>query len=507
MAVFDWLILIIYLAIIIIMAGWFARRQNSTEDFYLGGRSIPWWAVGFSFFGSSISTGTFLSFPGQGYGGNWIPHLAQLIFPFTTLLVAIWVVPYYRQNVKMSAYEFLEKRFGYATRCYASTIYVLFHLFRNGMILFLMGKALNAMTGWDPRAIVIISGVLAIFYTMFGGLEAVIWTDILQSITLFGGGLLCLYFLTIGSDGGFFHLFEVAHAADKFTLFNWSLNLSNPTVYVVILFGIFTHATFYTTSQDTAQRYLATPSTREAQKSLLWGGFTILITWTLFLLIGSLLYAYFQIHPDQLPPEIAAKETQVFPFYVMNVLPIGVSGLILAGMCAAAMSSLDTSINSMSMITVRDFYLHFYPQATDRQQLYLGQGTCLFWGTLGIAVGLLLLTGIEQAFSFGMTITSLLGGGIFGLFMLGMFVPRAHSRGIICGIASGILVSIWGGLDQILGVFNVSTNFINTVRFPWHPWIVLGLGNIISFSVGWSASLIISDPREKRIQSENALNK
>ena len=369
------------------MGGWFARRQNSTEAFFLGGRSVPWWAVGFSFFGSSISTGTFLAFPGQGYGGDWIPHLSHLIFPVIAVLAACWVIPYYRQRVRMSAYEFLEQRFGYGTRCYASLIYVLYHLFRNGMILFLMAKALNAMTGWDPVAILVVCGILALLYTMLGGLEAVIWTDVLQSVTLFGGGLFCLWFLTFGSDEGALHLFQVAGDAGKFKLVDWSLDLSHPTIVVIILYGLVHHGTYYTTSQDVAQRYLAASSTRSSQKALLCGGLSIVTTWTLFLLIGSLLYAYYQIHPGQLPAEISSRETQIFPFFVMNTIPPGITGLILAGMCAAAMSSLDTTINSLAMITVRDFYLHFRPRASDRRQLVLGRIASGFWGVLGIGSG------------------------------------------------------------------------------------------------------------------------
>lgn len=491
MTTIDWLILATYLVLIVFMGGWFARRQNTTEAFFLGGRSVPWWAVGFSFFGSSISTGTFLAFPGQGFGGNWVPHLSHLIFPIIALLAAWKVVPYYRQRVRMSAYEFLEQRFGYSTRCYASVIYVVFHLFRNGMILFLMAKALNAMTGWDPVTTLIVCGILALLYTMFGGLEAVIWSDVLQSVTLFGGGMFCLWFLTFGSDGSALHLFQVAETADKFKLVDWSLDLSHPTIVVVILYGLFHHGTYYTTSQDVAQRYLAAPNIRSSQKALLFGGFSIVTTWTLFLLIGSLLYAYYQIHPGLLPPEIAAKETQIFPFFVMQTIPPGITGLILAGMCAAAMSSLDTTINSLAMITVRDFYLHFRPQASDRRQLLLGRMASCGWGLLGIGSGLLMLAGVERAYYFGVTMSSFIGGGILGLFLLGMFVRRAHTRGVWVGVITGIGISIWGGADLILEVLGGSPAFIDSVRFPWHPWMIMGLGNIASFAVGWLASIAL----------------
>ena len=502
MATVDWLILAAYLVLIVFMGGWFARRQHSTEAFFLAGRSVPWWAVGFSFFGSSISTGTFLAFPGQGFGGDWVPHLSHLIFPVIAVLAACWVIPYYRQRVRMSAYEFLEQRFGYGTRCYASAIYVVYHLFRNGMILFLMAKALNAMTGWDPVAILIVSGILALLYTMLGGLEAVIWTDVLQSVTLFGGGLFCLWFLTFGSDGGALHLFQVAGDAGKFKLVDWSLDLSHPTIVVIILYGLFHHGTYYTTSQDVAQRYLAAASTRSSQKALLFGGLSIVTTWTLFLLIGSLLYAYYQIHPGQLPAEIAAKETQIFPYFVMQTIPPGITGLILAGMCAAAMSSLDTTINSLAMISVRDFYLHFRPQASDRRQLRLGRIASGVWGLLGIGSGLLMLAGVERAYYFGATVSSFIGGGILGLFLLGMFVPRAHTRGVWVGVITGISISVWGGADTIMELLGASPGFIDSVRFPWHPWMIMGLGNIASFTVGWLASLILPAGRSAAADSE-----
>jgi Na+/proline symporter len=162
-------------------------------------------------------------------------------------------------------------------------------------------------------------------------------------------------------------------------------------------------------------------------------------------------------------------------------------------MCAAAMSSLDTTINSLAMITVRDFYLHFRPQASDRRQLLLGRIASGGWGLLGMAAGLLMLAGVERAYYFGATVSSFIGGGILGLFLLGMFVRRAHTRGVWIGVFTGISISVWGGADTLLEMLGASSGFTESVRFPWHPWMIMGLGNIASFTVGWLASILLPD--------------
>ena len=373
MAPIDWIVVAAYLVVVAWLGTRLARRQTSTEAYFIGGRAIPWWAVGCSFFGTSISTATFIALPGQAYGGDWRPHLANMMFPLSAVFIALVVIPFYRQRVRMSAYEFLEERFGYGARCYTSCFYLISRLFRSGLVLFLMAKAISAMTGWSPFTIVLVSGVIALIYTILGGLEAVIWTDVIQSVTLFGGGLFCVAILWFGEDGST-QLLSVAQASDKFRMVDWSLDLSEMTVLVTIAYGGFGFLSNYTVQQDAAQRYLASPSTRDAQKAIWFGAIGCVVTWNLFMLIGSLLFSYYSLHPAELPAHIAASETEVFPYFVVTRIPAGMTGVILAGMCAAAMSSLDTMINSMAMVTVRDFYLHFRPEASDRSQLILGRG-------------------------------------------------------------------------------------------------------------------------------------
>ena len=234
--------------------------------------------------------------------------------------------------------------------------------------------------------------------------------------------------LWFGEDGSA-QLLSVAQESDKFRMVDWSLDLSEMTVLVTIAYGAFGFLSNYTVQQDAAQRYLASPSTREAQKAIWFGAIGCVVTWNLFMLIGSLLYSYYSLHPAELPAHIAASETEVFPWFVVTRIPAGMTGVILAGMCAAAMSSLDTMINSMAMVTVRDFYLHFRPKASDRFQLILGRAASAFWGLLGLGVGLVLLLGVEQALQFSFTVFSILGGGLFGLFLLAFFVKARPCPG------------------------------------------------------------------------------
>ena len=503
MAPIDWIVVAAYLAVVAWLGTRLARRQTDTEAYFIGGRAIPWWAVGCSFFGTSISTATFIALPGQAYGGDWRPHLGNLMFPLAAIFIALVVIPFYRQRVRMSAYEFLEERFGYGARCYTSCFYLISRLFRSGLVLFLMAKAIGAMTGWSPFTIVLVAGVIALVYTILGGLEAVIWTDVIQSVTLFGGGLFCLAMLWFGEDGSA-QLLSVANESDKFRMVDWSLDLSQMTVLVTVAYGVFGFLSNYTVQQDAAQRYLASPSTREAQKAIWFGAIGCVVTWNLFMLIGSLLFSYYSLHPAELPAHIAASETEVFPWFVVTRIPAGMTGVILAGMCAAAMSSLDTMINSMAMVTVRDFYLHFRPKASDRSQLMLGRAASAFWGLLGLGVGLVLLLGVEQALQFSFTVFSILGGGLFGLFLLAFFVKRAHALGVYVGLACGVLISAWTLIDQALAWAGAelglawAAQLAETLRYPFHPWLTLFLANLVSFTVGWAASLILPDIRKRR---------
>ncbi len=484
----DWAVVIASLVIVSLAGGWFARRQKSTETYFVANRTVPGWAAGLSLYGSAISTQTFLAYPGHGFGGDWTRLIPGFTLPFVALFVIYLVIPFYRRVVRMSAYEFLERRFGYGARAYAGALYVLMQLFRMGIILFLMAKAIETMTHWDIRLLILVSGLVTVAYTVAGGFEAVIWTDVIQSIILLAGGIVCAGILLLDSGSAPSAMVEMAHDAHKFRLVNGVLDLSRPTLLVMILYGLSIHITVYTTSQDNVQRYLSVPTEREARKGVWITTAGCVVTWTLFMFIGTLLYSYYRLHPEQLPPGL--KNDAVFPHFIMTRLPVGVIGLVLAAMIAAGMSSLSACINTMSLVSIVDFYSRFRPGLTDRRQLVLAKLASCLWGVLGTLAGLSMIR-VEQALDFSFKMISILGGGLFGMFLLALFVRRAHALGVYIGLAAGVIVTAWGTLDEMARSGFPVPLWLGRIPFPCHPFLLAFCSNALSFIIGYVASLIL----------------
>ncbi|MBN2291972.1 MAG: sodium:solute symporter, partial [Pirellulales bacterium] len=489
--VVDWTVLIVYLAAMASGGLWLARRQRSTEDYFVGGRNVPGWAAGLSLFATSISTATFLAYPGHGYGGDWALLVPGLMLPFVAVYTTMIVVPFYRSTVRVSAFEYLERRFGRLARFYAAIQYILFELFRMGFVLFLAAKAIHAMTGWNLVAIILVGGAVTIVYTTIGGVRAVIWTDVFQAITLFAGGLLCAGLLLFTPDGGPGRVFEIAHQADKFHLGEVSLDLTRPTVLVLVLYGLASYAMFSSLLQTGVQRYLSVPTTREAQRGIWIGAMSCVFTWTLFMLVGTLLYAYYQIYPSRLPPVVAEHQTEVFPYFIVTQLPQGLIGIFLAAMCAAGMSSLDSSMNALALTTLQDLAGRFTARLSRQANLRLAMATSVFWGVLGTGVALSMMR-VESALEFSYVVISILGGGLLGMFLLAIFVRRAHALGVYIGLAAGILVTLWATLDKLLGL-GLPLPEVFRGSFPLHVYLTGPIANAIAFLVGYAASLVLPD--------------
>lgn len=487
--VIDWTVLVVYLATMALGGLWLARRQRSTEDYFVGGRNVPGWAAGLSLFATSISTATFLAYPGHGYGGDWALLVPGLMLPVVAIYTTMIVVPFYRATVKVSAFEYLERRFGRFARTYAAIQYIIFELFRMGFVLFLAARAIHAMTDWDVRAIILVGGVVTIIYTAIGGIQAVIWTDVFQSITLFTGGLLCAGLLLFTPEGGPSRIVEIANTAEKFHLGELSLDLTRPTVLVMLLYGLFSYAAFSSLLQTGVQRYLSVSSTRSAQRGVWIGAISCVLTWVLFILVGTLLYAYYQIYPGRLPTTVAEHPIEVFPYFIATQLPQGLIGIFLAAMCAAGMSSLDSSMNALSLTTLQDLAGRYVARLSQRQNLLLAMGTSVFWGVLGTGVALSMIR-VESALEFSYVVISILGGGLFGMFLLALFVRRAHALGVYVGLAVGIAVTLWATLDKLLEL-GLPLPEILRGSFPLHVYLTGPVANIIAFFVGYAASLLL----------------
>ena len=490
----DWIVVVLYFLAVVAGGLWLARRQNSIDGYFVGGRNVPGWAAGLSLFATSISTVTFIAYPGDGYGSDWKNLLPGLMLLVVVVFLAYIVVPFYRTVVKVSAYEYLEQRFGYLARGYAALVYILKQLFKMGFILFLAAQAISAMTGWDIIAIIVAGGLVTILYTTLGGIRAVIWTDVLQSVVLFCGGLLCLALLLVTPEGGPARVLQIAREADKFTLADLALDLTRPTILVMMLFGIVDYLHSFTLDQTSVQRYLSVGSTAQARRGLWIGAVNCVLTWVMFLMIGTLLFSYYQIYPQQLSPEIASSQTKVFPHYIVTQLPAGVVGVFLAAMCAAAMSSLDSTLNALSLTTTIDFYGRFRQDLSDQHRLVFAKiSSCLF-GVVGTAAAwsMTRIEGAEKALTFSFTAFSILGGGLLGVFLLAIFVRRAHALGVYTGLAAGIAVSLWGALGT-LGELGLPAATDVVGNFPVHVLLAGPLANVVSFAVGYVASLLLPD--------------
>ncbi len=494
----DWGVVAAYFGLVALIGVVFARRQTSTEEYFMGGRAVPGWAAGISLFAGAISTATFVAYPADSFGADWTNLLPGFMLPLAVLFITLVVIPFYRRTVRAGPFEYLEKRFGYPARVFAATLYILNGLFRMGLIIFLEAKAIQTMTGWDVRWVILATGIITIGYTVLGGIEAVICTDVLQTGVLLLGGLVSAGILLATTSGGPVRMIEMAAEADKFRLAQLSLDLSKPTILVMLCMGFVGFCSGYSTTQETVQRYLAVKSTHEARKGVWIGACGCLFSWTLFMFIGSLLYSFYQINPGLLSAEVAADPTQIFPYFVKTRLPTGVVGLVLAAMCAAGVSCLDTNMNSMALVSINDFYRRARPHASDQHLLRLSKIATCFWGLLGTTAGLAMLP-VKEALDFSYVGYSILAGGLFGIFLLAFLVRRAHALGVYVGLAAGVLITAWGSCEKLLDLVHVALPEVcQRHPFPFHACLLSTCSNVTSFVVGLVASYLLPDFSKRR---------
>ncbi len=447
----NWTVLLGYLAAMLGIGVYCSRRTNSTEDFFLAGRRIPWWAAGLSLFGTQLSAITFMAVPATAYGNDWV----RIVSNFTIMAVipvVIWMyLPFFRRLHVTTAYEYLELRFDVVVRLFGSTVFILFQLARMGIVLYLPAIALSAVTGMDVFLCIFLMGMLATAYTVLGGIEAVVWTDVVQVLVLIGGAIVCIgvVALEVGSLG---EIVSIATANDKFNMVTPGWAPTQKVLWVMILGTFFTNLVPYTTDQAVVQRYLITKSEKQAAASL-WANFWITTpTALLFFGLGTALFTFYHTRPDLAVP---AHADRIVPWFVVNELPAGVAGIVVAAIFAAAMSSLDSSMNSIATALVTDFVRRFRTSITDRQCLRIARWATLVLGFLGTGIAMVLATiNIEYLFDFFLTAIGLIGGPLAGIFILGIFAPSANARGALIGAFSAVvvlvLVSTWTPIDGFL---------------------------------------------------------
>ncbi|MCR4852058.1 MAG: sodium:solute symporter [Prevotella sp.] len=493
----DMLIVALSLLAAVGVGIWFSRKQNSTESYYAANGSVPAWAVGMSMFATIISSVTFLAYPGAAYSGNWILLVQGLMVPIVLVGMIWFIVPLFRRVIKLSTYEYFERRFGPFARFYSSVAFVLEHFSKMGTILYLMGIAMASFTGVDIKAIIVIIGLVTILLTYLGGMEAIIWMDVVQGFLLILGGLLTVGMLFWLTDGGASTVFSVAAEYDKIDFGPYTWDLTQLTFIVMVLNGIFYAVQKYGTDQSIVQRYLAAKDEKSAKKASYMGVLMSVPAWALFMFVGTCLFVYYKVNAGLLPEGI--KSDEVFPYFIATELPIGITGLIIAALAAGAISSIDSDVNCISAIVVEDYYGRFHKNASDKQKLRVGRLSVLVIGVLSIFIALLYVAwGGEGVLGTLFGLYAIVSAGIVGIFLLGLFSRRANWQGLYIGIAAAVLFTAYavltsskfetadGGKQLLLD--------LGSLNFTHHKYMLGVYSHLIVLIIGYVASFFFKTP-------------
>lgn len=478
----DLIVLLVYMVGVFALGCWFARKSNKPDEFMAAGRSLPGWAVGMSIFGTYVSSIGFLGNTGKAYGGNWNSWVFGLSLPIAAVIAVKWFIPMYRSGDEISAYYHLEKRFGPWARTYALACYLLSQLARMGTILYLVALALAPLTGWDIKVIILVTGALVTIYTLLGGIEAVIWTDVAQSIVLIAGAIFCAGLLLTGMPEGSGQLFDIASENEKFSLGSFelgyqSLKLPAPTFWIVLVYGIFINIQNFGIDQSFVQRYITAKSDRDAKFSVWLATIMFPIVSALFFFIGTGLFSLYETNPkmlnevrtqvaetmlaqdgieltDQAVADKAATLTsaeigdKVLPHFIVNKLPLGLAGLLIAAIFAAAMSSMDTSLNSSATLYLCDIHKRYLrPHADDKESMRVLHTATLLIGVAGTVTALAMLR-VRSALDAWWNLQGIFTGGMLGLFLLGMISRRARNPQAIVAVTAGVILILWLSLSN-----------------------------------------------------------
>ena len=479
----DILVLTLYLSAVVGLGCWLSRRNRTTNDFMAAGGTLPGWAVGLSIFGTYLSSNTFIGVPGKAYDGNWNGFVFSLSLPLAAWVAVKWFVPFYRRTGEISAYHHLEKRFGPWARTYALGCYLLTQLARVGTILFGVSLGLSALTGWSVPVIIVAGGIAVTVYTLVGGIAAVIWTDVIQSLVLLIGALVIAGLLLANHPHGPGEALHLAANEGKFSLGSFGLDLTQSTFWVVFLYGVFINLNNFGIDQSFVQRYHAARDEKAAARSVWTGALLYVPVAALFFLIGSLLFSFYHASPEllellvaQYPDDHADK---VLPHFIATQLPPGAAGLLIAAIFAAAMSSIDTSLNSAATVTLKDFVQrHLNRGKTEADALRILRNATLMWGVLGTGVALAMI-GQKSLLDAWWKLSGIFAGGMLGLFLLGLISRRANNAGALAGVIVGVLVICWMTFPELLP---------EALRNPFHAHMITVIGTLTIFGVGVACS-------------------
>lgn len=429
----------IYLSAMIGVGVFFSFRNKNSDDFFRGGQRVPWFVAGLSIFATMLSSITFIAIPAKAYATNWVYFIINMMAIAITPLVVLLFLPFFRKIDATSAYEYLEKRFNRPARLFASASFIFFQIGRMAIVMYLPALALAAITPMSEYQCIFLMGVLSIIYCTMGGLEAVVWTDTIQTCVLMGGAFVSLVLIVSRVDGGVGGFLSTAATHNKFHMINWdfsSMSFATTALWVVVLGGIAQNLVPYTSDMAVVQRYMSVRDLPSARRAIWTNAIAILPASLLFFGVGTALFVFYEHNPGRLDP--AFKTDAIFPLFIARELPTGLAGLVVAGVFAAAQSTISTSMNSTSTALVTDFIRPLNLIQSERGYLRLARVSTFALGVLGMVLAILFASSdIKSLWEQFMKILGLFGGSMCGLFCLGIFTKRANGPGAIIGALAG----------------------------------------------------------------------
>ena len=429
----DWTVIALYFVAVVCISLYVSKNMgNTTSDFFLGGQKIPWWAAGLSIFGSKLSALTFIAIPAKTYATDWVYIMNNVMIIVIAPVVTFFYLPYFRKLKITSVYEYLQIRFNTKVKLLGSLTFVVFQLSRLGVVIYLPALVLSAVTGINIFVCILLTTLITTAYSVAGGIEAVVWTEVMQVFVLMGGALVSLFFIASHTNDGFSGLIREAYANDKFRVANFGWSMSQPVLWVVAVGAFLTNLVTYTSDQVVVQRYLTTATEKEARRSIYTNAFMVIPASLIFFGVGTALWVFFRQHPGHLNPH--GRTDDVFPWFISQELPTGLSGLVIAGLFAATMSTISSSMNSIATVVTTDFYKPFKKNATDKQSLRFAKLFTMILGALGCIIAMYLVyLHNPSIWDQYLKIIGLFGGCLAGMFMAGIFFPRISSTGILAG--------------------------------------------------------------------------
>jgi solute:Na+ symporter, SSS family len=498
----DVIVIVVYFAAVIGIGWRFSRRHKTTERYFLGARNFPGWAIGLSFIGSTISSVTFIAYPADSFKTAWVRLLPNLAFPLVVTLAGVVFIPFFRSGLIRSAYHYLSLRFGPSVAAYVAAVYLFAQLVRTATITYLLAVLLATLTGLTtPLCIVIAAGITAL-YTVKGGFEAVVWTDVMQTIVLMIGAAACVTVIVHALPGGLAQIFSEAFAAGKISFQDLNVmsgllepirtgfSITEKTALMLVLVGAAQYIAGQL-DQDTVQRWCSAKSSREARKSMIVLGLGALPIWTTFMFLGTCLWVYFQHFPSDVATSVLTgtrKAEDILPHFIVTVLPPGLAGLVISAALAAAMGALSSSINASGMVWVNDLYrLHLVRNRKDGHYLRVGRIASLAMAVaMAGGAGLLYRSSAATIMEMSIILLALVGGGISGAFLFGILTQSGDARSVVIGIVATVTFTLYATIAQMGMAPRIFNSYYTSI-----------LGNLVMFTTCWIASKVLTvTPRD-----------